>query len=80
MKTKLLTICLLLFTSQVFADEITVLKNDGIEIDKHGFKASVTIFCIGKHKFVTTTWNKGISTVQIFEERNGKSLPVKCNK
>ena len=82
MKIKLLTICLLLFTSQVFSnEEVTVLKEERL-----GDIAAFRILCIGNHKFLNTSryeWSsKGPalanSSIQIFEERDGKSLPAKC--
>ena len=42
----------------------------------------VKIVCIDQYKFIITLRQaketRAISTVQMFEEKNGKSLPAKC--
>ena len=91
MKIKLLTICLLLFTSQVFSNEdVTVLKKEVLKGSNGDVMVAFRILCIGNHKFLNTSryerkaTAKGVtmavanSSIQIFEERDGKSLPAKC--
>ena len=43
---------------------------------------SIKIVCIDNYKFIITSrvakGTRAVSTVQMFEERNGKSLPAKC--
>ena len=46
-----------------------------------GYNDSLTTLCIDGYKFLITTRTErylAISTVQFFEERDGKSLPAKC--
>ena len=85
MKTKLLAISLLLFTSQVFSEEVKIIK----EYKKwdHGTSATTyTVMCIDNYKYLYSYGVHGHpdieideSTIQMFEERDGKSLPVRCN-
>ena len=88
MKTKLLAISLLLFTSQVFSKEVAVLKEETLINGEVKFRT----LCIDNHKYLNTSRNlsgtiKGESvsvalanaTIQMFEERDGKSLPVRCS-
>ena len=84
MKTKLLAISLLLFTSQVFSEEATVLKRETF-LDGG---VALRVICIDGYKYLNTSRHEtfgmtGVSvansTIQMFEERDGKSLPVRCN-
>ena len=82
MKTKLLTISLLLFTSQVFSEEAKVLKEETFINGRSKLK----VICIDGYKYLNAlyspTYNAGDnqnSTIQMFEERDGKSLPARCN-
>lgn len=92
MKTKLLAISLLLFTSQVFSEEAKVLKEE--TLINGGVKLRVV--CIDGYKYLNTSrleskkevgFGGGLgvalaianSTIQMFEERDGKSLPVRCS-
>ena len=83
MKTKLLAISLLLFTSQVFSKEVAVLKEETLINGEVKFRT----LCIDNHKYLNTSRNLIIpvsvalanATIQMFEERDGKSLPVRCS-
>ena len=85
MKTKLLAISLLLFTSQVFSEEVKIIKE--YKTLQHDTSATTyTVICIDNYKYL---YSYGVhdyrdieideSTIQMFEERDGKSLPVRCN-
>ncbi len=75
MKTKLLAISLLLFTSQVFGEKSKILQEDFITDRDFVLR----IICIDGYKYLSTSRSPEISTIQMFEERDGKSLPVRCN-
>ena len=87
MKTKLLAISLLLFTSQVFSNEVKIIKEYKTLNQNHGVSATTyNVICIDNYKYL---YSYGVhdyrdieideSTIQMFEERDGKSLPVRCN-
>ena len=80
MKTKLLAICLFLFTFQVFGEEVKVLKEDSLMYGA----VKLSVVCIDGYKYLNTnrqynSMNFVNSTIQMFEERDGKSLPARCN-
>tara|TARA_R110000851_G_scaffold310575_1_gene470425 strand:+ start:223 stop:492 length:270 start_codon:yes stop_codon:yes gene_type:complete len=89
MKTKLLAISLLLFTSQVFSNEVKIIKEYKTLNQNHGVSATTyNVICIDNYKYLNSysmhnTRDLDIevdeSTIQMFEERDGKSLPVRCN-
>jgi len=89
MKTKLLAISLLLFTSQVFSEEVKIIKEYKILNQNHGASSTTyKVFCIDNYKYlhsyskyfpVMGDMHVNDSTIQMFEERDGKSLPVRCN-
>lgn len=82
MKTKLLAISLLLFTSQVFSVDIYEAKILKIEAYRDGGTVALRVICIDGYKYLNTSndrQNRANSTIQMFEERDGKSLPVRCN-
>ena len=77
----ILVLCFLL-SGNAYA-EIKMIKDETIYADN---VFDVTTLCIDSQKFVVMQFyrnlDKGltssITTTQIFEERNGKSLPVGC--
>ena len=88
MKTKLLAISLLLFTSQVFSEEVKIIKEYKTLNQNHGVSTTTyKVFCIDNYKYLhsysmhfpSNRLGVNDSTIQMFEERDGKSLPVRCN-
>ncbi len=70
----------IVIASMVFANigyaEIKVIENKKIMM---GIAPRwTTTICVDSHKFVIFRDGVGISMVQFFEERDGKSLPAKC--
>ena len=70
----------IIFISLMFANigyaEIKVIENKKIMM---GIAPRwTTTICVDSHKFVIFRDGVGISMVQFFEERDGKSLPAKC--
>ena len=70
----------IVFASLMFANigfaEIKVIENKKIMM---GIAPRwTTTICVDSHKFVIFRDGVGISMVQFFEERDGKSLPAKC--
>ncbi len=87
MKTKLLAISLLLFTSQVFSEEVKIIK-EYKNLNQISSTTTYTVFCIDNYKYLHSyskyfpfvgDMQVNDSTIQMFEERDGKSLPVRCN-
>ena len=68
----------IIFVSLMFAN-IGFAKITGYEVENIRGK-HITTICVDGYKFVTVSLldGDGISIAQIFEERSGKSLPVKC--
>lgn len=73
----LITFISLMFTNIGFADRILSHQPQVFS----GYNDSLTTLCVDGYKFLVTTRTKkylAMSTVQFFEERDGKSLPAKC--
>ena len=76
----------LMFANIAFADikmsEYKAFKDSLYEADG----LVIQVFCVGGYKFVSTERSRShhsgkanaISTVQFYEERDGKALPAKC--
>ena len=70
-----IVIASLMFCNIGFA-EIKVIENKKIMM---GIAPRwTTTICVDSHKFVIFRDGVGISMVQAYEERDGKSLPAKC--
>ena len=77
----------IIFISLMFANigyaEMRVIESDNIH-DDNEWKLpifEITTVCVDGFKFVVLDRygdSEGISMVQFFEERDGKSLPAKC--
>ena len=70
----------IIFISLMFANigfaEIRLIENKKIMM---GIAPRwTTTICVDSHKFVIFRDGVGISMVQAYEERDGKSLPAKC--
>ena len=57
--------------------EMRLIEEKKIKTGKE-FNYIISTFCIDGYKFVMTAVTGGRSMVQVFEEKDGKSLPVKC--
>ena len=78
---KLLSIIVLgLLLCNISFGEIKFLEENQQPIGKT--LMSIKIVCIDNYKFIITSrvakGTRAVSTVQMFEESNGKSLPAKC--
>ena len=74
---KLLGILVLgLLTCNISFAEIKVIENKKIMMGI--VPRWTTTICVDSHKFVIFRDGVGISMVQAYEERDGKSLPAKC--
>jgi len=81
-------IILIIFVSLMFCNiglaEMRELEEGSVRFETTGkgyVGAWVTTMCIDGYKFVVIknkTKDSGIAVTQIFEERDGKSLPAKC--
>ena len=80
MKKLLLIIVLGLLLCNISFGEIKFLEENQQPIGNTLIK--IKIVCIDNYKFIITLRQakrtRAVSTVQMFEERNGKSLPAKC--
>tara|TARA_A100001015_G_C14621760_1_gene568174 strand:- start:114 stop:359 length:246 start_codon:yes stop_codon:yes gene_type:complete len=79
---KLLAIIVLglLWSENNFA-EITILEQiepSKLKISPLKGAFSVTRICSNGHEFIVTGKGNNTSTTQVYEERDGKSLPKKC--
>jgi hypothetical protein len=82
MKKVLSVIFLSLILSANVSAEIREIEEEYLLSKKSGNLASYKTFCVDGYKFFVITQSKknanAVSTTQIFEERDGKSLPAKC--
>ena len=77
-------IILIIFASLMFCNigfaEYRTLEQHKLNTGKS--YDSLSTFCVDGYKFLMTITEKGgaygMSTVQFYEERDGKSLPAKC--
>ena len=82
MKKVLSVICLSFLLSASVSAEIREIEEEYLLSKKSGGLFSYKTFCVDGYKFFVITGSKkdakAVSTTQIFEERDGKSLPAKC--
>ena len=83
MKKLLGIVTLVLLCSSVGMAEIKVLEERWLKENEHPGRPNLSVICIDGLKFGMAydsvgKMTRAISLVQIFEERDGKSLPAKC--
>ena len=80
-------IILIIFASLIFANiGFAESEHEQAETLKrlsfaHGYpvwRYSLATICVDNYKFVISKPEEGITMVQFYEERDGKSLPAKC--
>ena len=80
-------IILIIFASLMFANigfaEIRLIEKNYIKTTDMGWvNVAVSTFCVDGYKFIIAANDKSkaiaLDLKQIFEERNGQSLPAKC--
>jgi len=77
---KKLFIILLIFISTLAYAKTTVIRTNSIEIDKYTYIYQ-KILCIDGYKYLTTYTSHphaSTSTIQMFEDDEGHSLPITC--
>jgi hypothetical protein len=92
MKTMWILLIILLATTAIATADIRVQDRLDITPPQDELKAGVQTICIDGHKFVyafgwaargTTRGvgaGGGVSIIQVYEERNGKVVPARCNQ
>ena len=77
-----IVIASLVFCNVGFAEIITIEESTvDFKGDAHTSNyanTGVSTICVDGYKFVAVRGTNAVSMVQFFEERDGKSLPVKC--
>ena len=72
-------IILIIFASIMFASigfaEIRLIEKKKI---RESYQFNIETYCIDGYKFVVAEDVENTDTFQVFEERDGKSLPAKC--
>jgi len=91
MKILLILFVIILSTASFVMADITVMDKLDLGKGEEQIKAGVQTLCIDGHKYVVTYgWaamgtgkgvgaGGGVSMIQVYEEKNGKVVPAKCN-
>ena len=58
--------------------EIRIIENMDCTYKKNEFVPNFITVCIDNYKFAVSQFHEGLSMVQFYEERDGKSFLAKC--
>ena len=72
----------IIFVSLMFANigfaEMRIIENMDRTDKKNEFVPNFITVCIDNYKFAVSQFHEGLSMVQFYEERDGKSFLAKC--